>query len=53
MSEIFQKIYDCLDGKFPKTTSNDNKAIVDSYDIQQFYVDSNKFTLSSKHRQKK
>ena len=39
MSEIFQKIYDCLDGKFPKNTDSQFKAIVDNYNIDNFYKD--------------
>ena len=40
MSEIFQKIYDCLNGKFPDTIKELNKkAFISSYNIQNFNKD--------------
>ena len=33
----FEKIYDCLDGKFPINTQSQYKAIVDTYNINNFY----------------
>ncbi len=39
MSEIFQKIYDCLNGEFPTTTTSKYKAIIDTYDITNFDTD--------------
>ncbi len=40
MSEIFQKIYDCLNGEFPKNINSiDNLAQLDSYNILHFNKD--------------
>ena len=39
MSEIFQKIYDCLQGKFPEIINSNHKSIPDTYDITNFSND--------------
>ena len=39
MSEIFQKIYDCLQGNFPEKIKPKYKAIIDEYNISNFKND--------------